>query len=279
MTTTITHISLAIAILLYASASMLFYAEVARRASPESGWHRWAPALLGTAAATHLVYVLLASVVAKICPVHSVHFFLSIASLLATTVYLLARRRFRVRALGLIVAPIGLVLILGTHFLGTASPARRLPASFIGLHVFANLIGDALFLLAFGAAVMYLLQDRRLKSKRGLDGARLPPLEALDRATHRFLLAGFPLLTLGVISGSVWSARLELGAPDVVLRTVFGYATWLLIASVLLLRVVAGWRGRKAAYGTVVGFACAVIVLVTYLVRPAFREGAALLGG
>jgi hypothetical protein len=53
-----------------------------------------------------------------------------------------------------------------------------------------------------------------------------------------------------------------------VMRTIFGYATWLLIAGVLLLRAAAGWRGRRAAYGTIAGLACATMVLVIYLVRP-----------
>ena len=69
----------------------------------------------------------------------------------------------------------------------------------------------------------------------------------LDRAVHRFLVLGFPLLTLGVVTGSIWAKRLEVGAPQEVLRIVLGYATWLLIAMVLLLRVAAGWRGRRPA--------------------------------
>jgi len=48
---------------------------------------------------------------------------------------------------------------------------------------------------------------------------------------------------------------------------VFGYVTWLVIAGVLFLRAAAGWRGRRAAYGTIAGFAFAVLVLVVYLVR------------
>ncbi len=44
-----------------------------------------------------------------------------------------------------------------------------------------------------------------------------------------------------------------MGSPDEVMRTVFGYATWLLIGVVLLLRAAAGWRGRRAACGTIAG--------------------------
>jgi ABC-type uncharacterized transport system permease subunit len=140
---------------------------------------------------------------------------------------------------------------------------------FITLHVLANLLGVALFLLAGGAAGLYLVQERRIKAKKLPAGRSvLPPLDTLDRAVHRFLVAGFPLLTLGIVSGTYWAQKLETGSPDEVMRTIFGYATWLLIAGVLLLRAAAGWRGRRAAYGTIAGLACATAVLVIYLVRP-----------
>jgi ABC-type uncharacterized transport system permease subunit len=266
------------AVLLYGAAAMLFYLDVAQRGASDAK-DRMAARLLAGGAAAHGVFVVVASFVAHVCPVHSLHFAMSIASLLATIGYLAARRRFNIQALGLVVAPLGLVVTLGTYFLGESETYRELPASFIGLHVFANLAGVALFLLACGAAVMYLVQERRFKSKKArLGQGGLPALDSLDKATHRFLVAGFPLLTIGVATGTVWAERLELGSPDEVLRAVFGYATWLLIAGVLLLRVVAGWRGRRAAYGTVAGFACAMIVFIIYLVRPVLK-GAAALGG
>jgi ABC-type uncharacterized transport system permease subunit len=268
------------ATVLYGIASMLFYLEVAR-GTGEEGSTRLTPWLLGAAAALHAGYVVIASFIARVCPVHSVHFILSIASLISTTVYLLARTRFRIHALGLVVSPLGLVVTLGTFFLGSATPDERLPASFIGLHVFANLVGAALFLLACGAAVMYLVQERRLKDKKAMlfnKGNGLPPLDSLDKAVHRFLIAGFPLLTIGVATGTVWAGRLEGGSIDEILRAVLGYATWLLIAGVLLLRVIAGWRGRRAAYGTVAGFACAFAVLLVYVFRP-FLRAAGAVGG
>jgi ABC-type uncharacterized transport system permease subunit len=229
---------------------------------------RIAAILLGLAAAGHATYVTIASFVAHVCPVHSVHFMLSVASLLAIAVYLGLRRRFRIDALGILIAPLGLAFLLGTWFLGKPGPEPKLSPGFIALHVMANLLGVALFLLAGGAALLYLLQERRIKNKR-TTLANLPPLQALDHAVHRFLIAGFPLLTLGIITGTFWARHLETGTPDEVMRIVFGYATWLLFAAVLLLRAAAGWRGRRSAYGTLAGFVCAAAVLVVYLVRPA----------
>jgi ABC-type uncharacterized transport system permease subunit len=293
MTAVFSGLTFAVSVLLYAAASLLYYLDVARDRHARAGGapapkaaaravraaaaepvpSRVAPNLLTAAALGHATYVALASFVAHVCPIHSVHFLLSVASLFASAAYLTARRRFRVDALGLLVSPLGLAFLLGTYFLGKAAPEPRLTPMFITLHVVTNLLGVALFLLAGGAAGLYLLQERRIKEKRraGRIG-NLPPLDTLDRAEHRFLLAGFPLLTLGVVTGTYWAHKLELGSPDEVMRTVLGYATWLLIGGVLLLRAAAGWRGRRSAYGTILGLCCAAAVMVIYLVRPASEQ-------
>lgn len=266
--------SFGVAVLLYAAASTLFYLDVAA-GEEVAARTRWAPVFLGVAGLGHFTYVLIASFVAKVCPVHSLHFLLSIASLIATVTYLFARRKFKVNALGIIVAPVGLMVTLGTFFLGTSADTSSLPIAFTGFHVFANLVGVALFLLACGAAIMYLIQERRLKKKKLLLGKKsnLPALDSLDKAIHRFLILGFPLLTVGVASGTVWARELELGSPDMVLRTIVGYGTWLLIAAILILRGAAGWRGRRAAYGAVAGFICEVVMLSFYLLRPVVAAG------
>lgn len=267
---TSTLVTFGAAVLAYLAASVAYYLDVAktRDAKVRSLGH----ATLAVATAAHVAYVTIASAVAHVCPVHSLQFMLSMASLLASTSYLVARRWAKIDALGLIVAPLGLVLTLGTFFLASPHPSRKLPASFIGLHVFASLAGFAMFLLACGAAILYIVQERRLKSKRLPEGG-LPALDSLDRAVHRFLVLGFPLLTLAVVTGTVWAKTFENGSAQEVLRNVLSYATWLLFASVLGLRVVGGWRGRRAAYGTVAGFACVLMVLALYVVRPLLGQG------
>ena len=183
--------------------------------------------------------------------------------------YVAFRRRYRLEVAGAFIAPLALTSLLASRFVGGgAEPGDRLKGAILPFHVSANLVGVALFGLAFSAAILYLVQERLVKKKR-IDGVsrRLPPLDALDRAEHSFLLAGFPLLTIGIITGTVWARKVEMGATSDVLRAAFGYVTWLVIAAVLFLRAAAGWRGRRAAYGTIAGFGFAVLVLVLYLVR------------
>ncbi len=315
--TALSTAALVVGLALYAAASLLFFLEVAKagvsqRASlagkeprvgrtpslpspssiPASASAPRAPLLLAAGALAHFGYITNASFVAHVCPIDSVHFMLSITAILASFGYLAARailgrkrgttKRSNLDALGLLIAPLGLAFLLGTYFLGRPvgdhDQGRAFGPVFMVLHVLVNLVGVALFVLAGAAATLYLVQEKRLKQKRLAKLGNLPPLDTLDRAVHRFLIAGFPFLTVGIVSGTFWAHQLEFGSPSEVMRIVFGYATWLAFALVLLLRAAAGWRGRRSAYGTIVGLCCTMVVLTIYLTRPdppPARQGAA----
>jgi ABC-type uncharacterized transport system permease subunit len=230
---------------------------------------RLGPGLIAIGALLHVAHIVVSSLILRVCPVEGIHFPMSVASMLMCVAYVLARKKLRVEVAGAFIAPLALTSLLASRFVGNAAePGEGLKSAILPVHVTLNLFGVALFGLAFSAAALYLLQERLVKQKR-IDGMsrRLPPLDALDRAEHRFLLAGFPLLTFGIITGTVWARRVELGGTVEILRAVFGYVTWLVIAGVLFLRAAAGWRGRRAAWGTIAGFSFAVLVLVIYLFK------------
>lgn len=250
----------------YAAASLLFLRFLARGKGDVGVL---GPRLIGVGAALHAMHIVVASLVLRVCPVEGIHFPMSVAAMAMSVAYVLARKRLKVDVAGAFIAPLALTSLLASRFVGGgAEPGARIKSAILPFHVTTNLFGVALFTLASSAATLYLIQEHLLKKKR-IDGVfrRLPPLDVLDRAEHRFLLAGFPLLTIGIITGTVWARRVEMGAPGEVLRAVFGYVTWLVIAAVLFLRAAAGWRGRRAAYGTIAGFGFAVVVLMLYLLR------------
>ncbi|WP_394826190.1 inner membrane protein YpjD [Pendulispora albinea] len=221
-------------------------------------------------AVMHAGHIVMSSLVLKVCPVEDMHFGMSVVSVLACAAYLVARSRYRIDGLGALVAPLALTFLLASRVaaIGAQEPSARMKSAILPLHVTVNLLGEALFTLAFCAAVAYLVQENRLKTKQvGGLFQRLPPLDALDKAEHVFLLAGFPMLTIGILTGTVWARRIDIAGSAEIARAAFGYATWILFASVLVLRAVAGWRGRRAAYGTIAGFGFAVLVLLIYLLR------------
>jgi len=266
----------------YSAASVMFIAFLLGWPSGEPGpagarpLARWAPRLVAIAVPLHAAHIVTSSLVLHVCPVEGIHFAMSIASMLAALAYVVARGRFRIDVVGAFVAPLALTFLLASRFVGTGG-GPKLRSAILPFHVAANLIGVALFTLAFAAAIAYLLQERHLKQKN-LHGVfqRLPPLDALDRAEHRFLVAGFPMLTIGILTGTLWAREVEAGGAAEIARAAFGYASWALFGGVLLLRAAAGWRGRRAAYGTIAGFGFTVLVLLLYVIRDATAAAAAV---
>jgi cytochrome c-type biogenesis protein CcsB len=123
-------------------------------------------------------------------------------------------------------------------------------------------ISYAAFTIAFGVAVIYLIQRRFLKTKH-LGGLfrMLPPLETLDEISYRCLAVGFPLLTVAIISGAIWSEK-ALGSywswdP----KQTWSLITWLIYAALLHGRLTIGWRGKRAALLSIIGF---MVLLLTF---------------
>jgi ABC-type uncharacterized transport system permease subunit len=235
----------------YSTAATLFFVELARREYTPEG-NRYASRVLGVGAIMHAIQIALTSFVSHTCPV------------VTATCYIVIRRRWRVDAMGVAVVPIVLAFVVGSQFVGTGPEAPQLPRGLLAVHIASNLLGLGLFLLAGSAGAFYIFQERRLKAKRM--PSRLPSLDALDAVEHRLLLVGFPLQTLGAISGAAFLADLHVGQTQLV-QVILAYGTWALVAGVLLVRALLGWHGRRTAYGTVAGAACVMLVLFLYILR------------
>jgi ABC-type uncharacterized transport system permease subunit len=254
-------------VIVYTVAGTLFFLDLVRNEGLSVG-ARWAPRLLAAGALFHSVHLVTASLLTRVCPVESVNFALSLAGLIATTVFLFLRKRSRLHVMGAFVAPLALAFLVSAEFVSASSPSQ-VPRAMLAFHITANILGVGLFMLAGAASVFYLVQERRLKQKRvHFAGSRLPPLDALDTTEHRLLLAGFPLLTFGVVSGAIFINQIGPLTSAASVRAVLGYATWVLVAGVLILRSLAGWRGRRAAWGTLAGVVCVLLVILMYAISP-----------
>ncbi len=190
----------------------------------------------------------------------------TLASLSIVLSFLIAQRFGRLSVLGVFVTPVSLLMFLAAG-LGHSVPnvSEDVRSALLPAHVIVNVLGVAAFTLAFAVATAYLIQERLLR-RRQLSGlfTRLPPLDVLDSIGLKLLLVGFPLFTVGSVSGAIWAAQL----PTTISPTqALGLVAWCVFAGVLLLRVAAGWQGRRAAIGTLLGFACALAVVVGYAMR------------
>ncbi len=179
--------------------------------------------------------------------------------------YFVVMYSFRVRIVGAIVFPIVLLLMVFSLTLEReiVPLIPALQSKWLWFHTTLCFLGDAFFVLAFAGGVLYLLQERQLKSHApGTFSRRLPSLDLLDRFHYRCVTLGFPLLTLGIITGAIWAEYAWGSYWSWDPKEIWSLITWLIYAALVHARITVGWRGRKAAYLSVAGFAA---VLFTFL--------------
>jgi ABC-type transport system involved in cytochrome c biogenesis permease subunit len=171
-------------------------------------------------------------------PVTNLFESLSFFAMAIVAVFLLTEVRYSLRTLGAFIAPLGFAFSIFAAF-QSGEVARLAPALnsyWLPIHVLLLFVGDAVFAVAFGAGIMYLL----------------------DEINYRCLTIGFPLLTLGIITGSIWAEYAWGSYWSWDPKETWSLITWLLYAALLHGRLTVGWRGRKAAILAIVGF-CAVL--------------------
>lgn len=197
-------------------------------------------------------------------PVTDVRSALSFFSFLATLAFFLVYLRYRITAVGIFMLPLVLVLTLisALHPMRPfANPAFR--GGWLLVHIASIFLGYTAFLLTFVAAVMYLIQERELKSKKPRAFYyRLPSLEVCDELYSRSLIFGLPFLSLGILTGFVWASRAWKGPWELDPKIVASLLTWLVYLILFSTRLSGTWCGRRAAYVAIFGFAA---MMVTFL--------------
>ena len=198
-------------------------------------------------------------------PVTNLYESLSFFAWMVVGVLIIANVKFKIKVLGALLTPSALSLMLFAY----ALPKEIIPLAPVlksfwhPFHVVFAFMGNAIFAVAFCCGVMYLVQEHQLKAKKiGAITQRLPSLKVLDDLNYQSLTYGFPLLTLGIITGAIWAeyawGRYWNWDP----KETWSLITWLFYAALLHQRLTVGWRGRKAAIMAIIGF---MAVLFTFL--------------
>jgi ABC-type uncharacterized transport system permease subunit len=194
--------------------------------------------------------------------VASVHNSESLLAFLIMAVFLLIYAIYKTTSPGIIVFPLVFVLtfVAATGqqpFLFTSNVAKK---GWLFAHIALIFTGYAALILSFCASLLYLVQERSLKSKRAGMLSRLPALETIDEIGYRSLLLGFPFMTLGLVAGVVVAdstyGSLNYLDPKIYLSLLM----WAVYLVMLYTRWSSGWRGRRAALMATIAFVAAVIV-------------------
>lgn len=259
---------LLVTLVAYAAAAWFFVTHVSR--TDDSAAQR-GKTVLALGFAGHTLSILAHLGVVGLLPVLSFGEGLSFFAWLIVGSFLVVARGGRLSAIGVVVGPLAAVMVAGAVvFFGDSAPIPpEMRSAWLPIHVTLAFLGNAVFAIAFAVSLVYLFQEGRLKSRRGAWLLRrLPSLEQLDRLNYRCLVWGFPLLSLGIITGAVWAANTWGHFWSGEAREVLSLLTWMVYAGLLQFRLMGGLRGRRAATLTIVGF---TLVVVSYVSISVFN--------
>jgi ABC-type transport system involved in cytochrome c biogenesis permease subunit len=225
---------------------------------------RTATALLGAGILVHYFYLYQRSLMLHTVPYDDLYGSMSLFAWLLALTYLGLELVHRQRSVGafvtlLLICWIGALRILTPRSLPVPTVPR---GTLFALHVTLNTWAYAAFALSFVLSLIYLIQDRVLRSRRlGVAFWRFPALDVLDRMARSSVYVGLVALVAGVSMGLIWQHRLSggysLGDPKVIITVaILGvYLAYLFLARN------AAWRGARAALLCAFNF---VIVLFSY---------------
>ncbi len=213
----------------------------------------------------HITAIIVRFLEAGYTPITNLHESLSFFALCLAGFFIYLKGVYRTGMLGAIVLPAISILIIWSVAL--PSDIKPLPPAlnsyWLPIHTFFCFAGNAVFLMSFFISIFYLILEKSIKQKRIMSiTSRMPSLETLDRINYMCISYGFPFLTIGIISGSIW-AKVAWGAywswdP----KETWSLVTWIVYAILLHNRLAIGWRGKKTAYMMILGF---FTILFTFL--------------
>ncbi len=178
--------------------------------------------------------------------------------------YLIIEWRIKTKNLGAFVVPFAFFSMAFASLSVKSGIQPLIPAlqsNWLISHVITCFFGYAALTIACGLGFMYLLKGLEKGERPRLFFRLLPGRKIVDELTYQSVVIGFIFLTLGIITGSVWaySAWGSYWSWDP--KETWSLITWLIYAAMLHSRFVRGWRGKRMAIMSIIGFAS---VLFTY---------------
>lgn len=187
--------------------------------------------------------------------------------------------------------PMGIFALPASFFLvlipalgpgGYTFPSSGVRTSWLIAHIVALAVAYVALVFSVLASLLYLVQERRLKSKLKPGNESgwlpldwLPPLDTLERIAHATLEFGFPCMTVGLIIGAVLVQETPLGASYFLdPKVLASFASWAVYVLLLLVRRSAGLRGRKAAYLSGAVMAVMIAVYAANVISRVHKFGA-----
>lgn len=231
----------------------------------KDNYQRIAFGLTSSAVGCHFISMVVYSIATGHLPIQNLSQSLSMAALFLGIMFVFFQFRFDLKIMGVFASVLLSAIMLVVWVLPQSEVVQNpdLKGFWFWSHIVLVFCGNAALALACGAGILYLLQENAIKTKKpGFFFKRLPSLDLLDNVGYTCMTTGFAMLTVGLVTGFIYAKSLwgKFWSGDI--KEVFSMATWLTYAILLHFRYQSGWRGRKSAIMTIIGF---IIVVFTFL--------------
>jgi len=199
--------------------------------------------------------------------------------------YLWFELKYKMKVLGAVIMPITVASMFAAWMLpyrfkdvGDLNPAlqnkwkwmveffskfglEKYAIGWLDFHVFTTFVGYAAFAIAFGLAIAYLVRNHyETTGKTNALVSAFPESKVLDELEYISIAWGFPFLGIGIVSGAVWANAAWGTYWSWDPKETWSLITWLIYAAYLHARVTRGWRGTKAAWLSIAGFAAVIFL-------------------
>jgi len=206
-------------------------------------------------------------------PITNIYESLSFFSLCIAGFFLFLKKIHKIEIIGCIILPVlSALLVWAATFPSEIRPLPPILQSYwLPVHTIFSFLGNAVFFISFFISLFYLILERGIKKKKFSNiSNRFPSLETLDLINYRCMSYGFPFLTVGIITGSIWASVAWGSYWSWDPKETWSLVTWIVYAILIHNRLAIGWRGRKTAYMMIIGF---FSILVTFLGVSFFAGG------
>jgi ABC-type transport system involved in cytochrome c biogenesis permease subunit len=227
---------------------------------------RAATLLLAAAIGVHYFALLERSRLTHTIPYDDLYGSMSLFAWLLAVTYLALELFHRQRGVGTVVTAWLVAWMAGLELFPSVASVVPPPASgaLFAFHVTLSIWAYAAFALSFVLSLVYLAQDRLLRSRRlSVAFWRFPPLDLLDRMARGGVWVGLCMLCCGVVIGFVWERRLSGGFAWGDPKVIVTLGILAVYIAYLALSRRSGWRGSRAALVCSLNF---VVVLFSYTV-------------
>lgn len=140
------------------------------------------------------------------------------------------------------------------------APALR--SYWLSFHVSAAVIAYGTFALSFALSIAYLVKENTVKKQVGVEEKAASELKVLDEVSYKMVFIGLPFLTIMLITGAVWAEYAWGSFWSWDPKETWALITWLVYAIYLHARFMKGWKGRRAAVLSILGFAAVIFTFV-----------------